>query len=526
MANQETNRTAQSRITHRLPINVDLLAVGIGLALAVLIRLGIIHQISFNLRRYGARATRRSRPPTIRRQPSNVHADHPDATRRRGPAQAHEPGRHAARHRVALRNRIAGKVNGGRRRLLRTQYHLSFPQIEYVLWAILVGLIVSNTLGVAAVFRPGVATYELWLKLGIVLVGARFLLQDVLHIGGLSLLLVAVELVLSLSVMTLLGRIFRLRPKLTSLLAIGSSICGVTAIMAAQGAIEPDEEDTSTAIAAILTLGAIALVAFPAIGHLLHMGQQAYGMWAGLAVDNTAESVATGALYGQDAGRWTILAKTARSSFIGFVVLGYAVYWASRRPGRGGGAQGFVPVAEVSQVHPWLPRDFRSGDRGILHQGAAEQPGQPVAMGLPACIRRGWIAHEHEGPGWPGLATAGRGRAGRGVHRHHHAGPGFLELQPRGHAMTSTASSPPHASVVAVSENTPPHARPNLIQSFHAANPRAPTSQENTHDPQHPPSTVHYCLSFLRPALFDPGHSQELLGPGGQRDYHRDRHRP
>jgi hypothetical protein len=47
MANPEANRIAQSRITHRLPINVDLLAVGIGLALAVLIRLGIIHQISF-----------------------------------------------------------------------------------------------------------------------------------------------------------------------------------------------------------------------------------------------------------------------------------------------------------------------------------------------------------------------------------------------------------------------------------------------------------------------------------------------
>jgi uncharacterized integral membrane protein (TIGR00698 family) len=213
---------------------------------------------------------------------------------------------------------------------LNAAHHLHLPHIEYVLWAILLGLAVSNFFGVSAIFRPGIATYELWLKLGIVLVGARFLLQDVLHIGGLSLLLVAVELLLSLSVMTLLGRIFRLPPKLTSLLAIGSSICGVTAIMAAQGAIDPDEEDTSTAIAAILTLGAIALVAFPAIGHALHLGQQAYGMWAGLAVDNTAESVATGALYGQDAGRWAILAKTARSSFIGFVVLGYAVYWASK----------------------------------------------------------------------------------------------------------------------------------------------------------------------------------------------------
>jgi uncharacterized integral membrane protein (TIGR00698 family) len=225
---------------------------------------------------------------------------------------------------------LAGKLLEHAFTVLRTEHHLLLPQIEYVLWAILLGLIVSNSFGVATIFRPGVATYELWLKLGIVLVGARFLLQDVLHIGGLSLLLVAVELVLSLTVMTLLGRIFRLPPKLTSLLAIGSSICGVTAIMAAQGAIEPDEEDTSTAIAAILTLGAIALFTFPAIGHLLHMGQQAYGMWAGLAVDNTAESIVTGSLYGQDAGRWAILAKTARSSFIGFVVLGYAVYWASR----------------------------------------------------------------------------------------------------------------------------------------------------------------------------------------------------
>ncbi|MGD0889201.1 MAG: putative sulfate exporter family transporter [Acidobacteriaceae bacterium] len=225
---------------------------------------------------------------------------------------------------------LAGKLLEHAFTVLRIQHHLLLPQIEYVLWAILLGLLISNTFGVAAVFRPGVATYELWLKLGIVLVGARFLLQDVLHIGGLSLALVAVELVLSLSVMTVLGRIFHLPPKLTSLLAIGSSICGVTAIMAAQGAIDPDEEDTSTAIAAILTLGAIALFTFPAIGHLLHMGQQAYGMWAGLAVDNTAESIVTGSLFGPEAGRWAVLAKTARSSFIGFVVLGYAVFWASK----------------------------------------------------------------------------------------------------------------------------------------------------------------------------------------------------
>ena len=205
-----------------------------------------------------------------------------------------------------------------------------FPHIEYVLWAIILGLIVSNFFAIPRIFRPGIATYELWLKLGIVLVGAKFLFRDVLHLGGITLVLVFIELALSLTVMTLLGRIFKLRPKLTSLLAIGSSICGVTAIMAAQGALEPEEEDTSTAIAAILTLGALALFTFPAIGHALHLGQQSYGIWTGLAVDNTAEATVTGALYGDEAGRFAILAKTARSAFIGFVVLGYAVYWASQ----------------------------------------------------------------------------------------------------------------------------------------------------------------------------------------------------
>ena len=213
---------------------------------------------------------------------------------------------------------------------LRSVNHFPAPHIEYVLWAILLGLILANTSGVPAVFAPGVATYELWLKLGIVLVGAKFLLGDLAHIGGLSLLLVVIELILSLSVMTVLGRIFRLPPKLTSLLAIGSSICGVTAIMAAQGAIDPDEEDTATAIAAILALGALALFTFPAIGHALHLSQQSFGIWTGLAVDNTAEATVTGALYGDEAGRFAVLAKTARSGFIGFVVLGYAVYWASR----------------------------------------------------------------------------------------------------------------------------------------------------------------------------------------------------
>lgn len=209
-------------------------------------------------------------------------------------------------------------------------HHVVLPNIEYVLWAILIGLLISNTVGVPDLFRSGVATYEFWLKAGIVLLGARFLLGDVLRLGGISLLLVFIEIALSLLFMTFLGRLFKLKPKLTTLLAVGSSICGVSAIIATQGAIDADEEDTSYAIAAILALGAISLFVFPLVGHTLHLSDRGYGLWAGLAVDNTAEASAAGALYSDAAGKVAVLAKTCRNAMIGFVVLGYALYWASR----------------------------------------------------------------------------------------------------------------------------------------------------------------------------------------------------
>src|SRR5246500_4894594 len=209
-------------------------------------------------------------------------------------------------------------------------HHLTLPNIEYVLWAILLGLVISNTIGVPEVFRAGVATYEFWLKAGIVLLGARFLLGDVLRLGGLSLVLVFIELAVALTFMTYLGRGFRLSPKLTTLLAVGSSVCGVSAIIATQGAIDADEEDASVAIAAILALGALSLFTFPLIGHALHLTDHAYGVWSGLAVDNTAEAAAAGALYSDAAGKLAVLTKTTRNALIGFVVLAYAIYWASR----------------------------------------------------------------------------------------------------------------------------------------------------------------------------------------------------
>jgi uncharacterized integral membrane protein (TIGR00698 family) len=212
-------------------------------------------------------------------------------------------------------------------------HQMTLPNIEYVLWAIVFGLIVSNTVGVPKRFRRGVDTYEFWLKIGIVLLGVRFLLGDVVKLGGVSLVCVALELAVAILIMTALGRAFHLPRKLISLLAIGSSICGVSAIIAAKGAIDADDEDASYAIAAILALGAVSLFVFPIIGRAFGMTDHAYGLWVGLAVDNTAEATAAGALYSDAAGRFAVLAKTTRNATIGFVVLGYALYWAGQQQG-------------------------------------------------------------------------------------------------------------------------------------------------------------------------------------------------
>lgn len=227
----------------------------------------------------------------------------------------------------------AGKLAETGIKSLAKSTSLSLPNIEYVLWAIIFGLVIGNLFGSRRwfqVFDPGIATYEFWLKLGIVLLGVRFLLADVLKLGGVSLILVVLELALAIGIMIGFSRVFGLGPKLTALLAVGSSICGVSAIIATQGAIDAEDEDASFAIAAILALGAFGLFAYPLIGRALGMSDHAFGLWTGLAVDNTAEASAAGALFSDAAGQVAVLAKTTRNAMIGFVVLGAALLFAAR----------------------------------------------------------------------------------------------------------------------------------------------------------------------------------------------------
>lgn len=204
------------------------------------------------------------------------------------------------------------------------------PHMEYVLFAIAIGMLISNTVGVPKVLEPGISTYEFWLKTGIVLMGVRLALQDVFTIGISGLGLVIVEILISVIAARWLGRLFGLSDKLRDLIGIGVGICGVSAIMGATGAIDSSEEESTYAIATILIFGAVMVFLYPVIGTLLGLSDQFFGYWAGLSVDNTAETVATGFAYSEAAGNYATTVKMIRNALMGIVILLFTLSYAHK----------------------------------------------------------------------------------------------------------------------------------------------------------------------------------------------------
>lgn len=211
-----------------------------------------------------------------------------------------------------------------------------------VVIAIVLGMLINNLIidripKLAKFLEPGLEAFEFLLKLGIVFLGARIIASDLLRLGGIGLGMVVVEILFSIFFVVLFAKLFKLPEKLGSLLSVGVAICGVSAIIGTSGAIQAKKEEANYAIATILIFGAAALIIYPLIGRLLNMTQNLFGVWAGLAVDNTAESLATGKLYdqvlnsGNDiAFKAATIAKMCRNALMGFVILGFAIYYASK----------------------------------------------------------------------------------------------------------------------------------------------------------------------------------------------------
>ncbi len=208
------------------------------------------------------------------------------------------------------------------------------PHTEYVIFAIAFGMVICNTVRIPAALTWGVRTYEFWLRAGIVLMGAGLQWQNVLRIGGTGLGLIVVEILVAVFVARVLARACRLPEKLGSLMGVGAGICGVSAIIGATGAIDAREEEAGYAIATVLIFGAIMVFLFPFLGRLMGLSDQAFGFWAGLSVDNTAETIATGFAYSEGAGQVATLVKLSRNALMGFVILLFALYYATKGQAR------------------------------------------------------------------------------------------------------------------------------------------------------------------------------------------------
>src|SRR5271157_3209918 len=190
-----------------------------------------------------------------------------------------------------------------------------------LVYAIVLGILIRNTVGLHAWFEVGTRTYEVFWKVGIVLLGSQMGLRSFSEVGIKGVALAGVEVVATISITLWLTRVFKIDGALRQLLAIGMAICGVSAIIALSSALRNDEEDTSYAVSVILCFGLFSLTIMPFLGHLLHLSPLHFGLWAGLAVNNTAESVATGFTYSEAAGHYATIAKLCRTLFLDAALL-------------------------------------------------------------------------------------------------------------------------------------------------------------------------------------------------------------
>ncbi len=190
---------------------------------------------------------------------------------------------------------------------------------------VLAGTAIRRALPPAAVERllPGFAAAgRQVLQLSIVVLGTGLSLTRVLRVGGQSLPVMLGTLAVALAGAWAGGRLLRLPPDATTLIGVGTGICGASAIAATTAVIGAAEADVAYAMGTIFTFNIAAVLLFPALGHLLGLSQQAFGLWSGTAVNDTSSVVAAAYSYGSAAGGYAVVVKLTRSLMIVPVSLG------------------------------------------------------------------------------------------------------------------------------------------------------------------------------------------------------------
>ena len=252
--------------------------------------------------------------------------------------------------------------------------------ISAIMVTILLGLVVRNVAGLPTAYEAGLRfAVRRILRLGIALLGLGLSLLAVGQIGVSALPVVLGCIVCALILVTWLSRLVGLPPRLGSLIAVGTSICGASAIVATGPAIDAEEDEVSYAVACITLFGMAALLAYPYLAHWLFAGSaEQAGLFLGTAIHETSQVAGAGLMYQQyyDAPAALSVAATTklvRNVCMGAVIPIIAVFHRRRNTSARSGQTGllawyqYVPLFVVAFVVLTVVRTL--GDLGTAAFG-------------------------------------------------------------------------------------------------------------------------------------------------------------
>ncbi|HSO23752.1 MAG TPA: putative sulfate exporter family transporter [Chondromyces sp.] len=203
--------------------------------------------------------------------------------------------------------------------------------LEYALWALAFGLIVANTVGTPRWLLAG-AKSEMYIKTGLVLLGAEILFSEILRLGAPGLIVAWAVTPTVILVMWFFGtRWLRMASKsFVIIVAAATSVCGVSAAIATAAACRAKRQELTLAVGMTMIFTVLMMVFMPAIAKLMGLQPAVAGAWLGGTIDSTGAVVAAGALLGEEAERVAAVIKMIQNILIGLVAFFVAVYWVTR----------------------------------------------------------------------------------------------------------------------------------------------------------------------------------------------------
>lgn len=207
--------------------------------------------------------------------------------------------------------------------------------VPFVIWAMAFGLFISNVLRVPKWLKAGVYT-EYFIKVGLVTMGAAIFFTDVIRAGAIA---AAQGVLVVLGVWYFaywFGRKLGMSESFSGIMATGVSICGVSASIAAGGALRGDPKHVSYMIAWILVCAVIMIIVMPPLAFALGLPANMAGAWIGGTIDNTGAVAAAGAIHGEHAVTVGLIVKMAQNVLIGFAAF-FIALWATLSLGRAAG---------------------------------------------------------------------------------------------------------------------------------------------------------------------------------------------